>query len=113
MKAYYFRSKHPKLEIEFPTDGSKPPAKHPCTIQRSQVNVNTEEEDFIPETANTSVRPPSRNAHPARREHSKGVNAINSSLTRSLRNILLLHALPVSKNCAKRSRRGSKKPTMR
>ena len=77
MKAYYFLSKRPKFETEFLTDGSKPPANHARTIQKSQVNVDAKQEDFIPGTANTFVKIPSMNAQPTGREHLKKVGAIN------------------------------------
>jgi hypothetical protein len=89
MKGYYFLSKHPKFEIEFPTDGSKPPSKHACTIRRNQVNVDAIKEDIIPETANTFVRLPSRNAHPPGREQSKRVNAINFTVDKTTEKALV------------------------
>ena len=47
------------------------------TLTEIEVIVKAKEEHFIPETANIFVRMPSRNDHPAGREHSKRVDAIN------------------------------------
>lgn len=37
MKAYYFLSKHPKIEVKFPRDGSKPPPKNPSSIKKNKI----------------------------------------------------------------------------
>ena len=76
MKAYYFLSKHPKFEVEFPTDGSKPPPKHPNSIKKSTIPESLQDEVFNDES-NTFVRAPSRKDRPSGREVSKHAYAIN------------------------------------
>jgi hypothetical protein len=76
IKAYCFLLNHPKFEIEFPTDGSKPLSKHPHYIHKSQVNLDAKE-DLIHETSNTFVGMPSGSICPTWREHSNRVDAIN------------------------------------
>ena len=65
-KAYFFLSKHPKFEVEFPTDGSKPSPKLPNSIKKSS----------IPDSR-TFVRVPTQRDCPAGRDVSKHVDAIN------------------------------------
>ena len=35
MKAYHILSEHPKYEVKFPVDGSKPPSMHPNSIRKN------------------------------------------------------------------------------
>ena len=76
MKAYYFLSKHPKFEVEFPTDGSNPPPKHPNSIKKSTLPETLQDEVFN-DDSNTLVRAPSMKDHPSGREVSKHADAIN------------------------------------
>jgi hypothetical protein len=82
MKAYFFLSKHPKFEVEFPTDGSKPPPKHPNPIKKSSLHDSLQDPEEYNEESNTFVRAPTRKDRPAGREVSKRVDAINLILNK-------------------------------
>jgi len=71
MKAYHCLSQHPKFEVEFPVDSSKPPPKYPNSIQKSSVPESLE--DVLPgqDESNTFVKAPSWKEIPTGREQSK------------------------------------------
>ena len=73
MQAYKFLSEHPKFEVEFPRDGSKPPHKNPNSIRKS----NMPEDIAQPDESRTFLKMPSRKERPPGREMSKRVDAIN------------------------------------
>ena len=77
MTKYYFLSQHPKFEVEFPPDGSKPPPKHPNSIQKQSVPEVLEGTFNENEESNTFVKAPSQKERPSGRGKSKRVNAIN------------------------------------
>jgi hypothetical protein len=76
MKAYYFLSKHPKFEVEFPPDGSKPPLKHPSSIGKTNLLESLEDVTNHNEESNTFMRAPSMKERPAGTEQSKCIDAI-------------------------------------
>ena len=71
MKAYHFLSQHPKFEVEFPTDSSKPPPKHPNSIRKGNLPEALEDAFNDSEESNTFVKVPSRKDQPNGREKSK------------------------------------------
>jgi hypothetical protein len=73
MKSYHFLSKHPKFEVEFPTNGSKPPPKHPNSIRKADLPDNLSDTNPDPEATETFVRLPQKKDRPAGREYSKRV----------------------------------------
>ncbi len=73
MQAYKFLSEHPKFEVEFPRDGSKPPHKNPNSIRKS----NMPEDIAQPDESRTFLKLPSRKERPPGREMSKRVDTIN------------------------------------
>ena len=60
MKSYHFVSKHPKFEEEFPTDGSKPPPKHPNSIQKADLPDHLSDTNLDPDFNETFVRAPNK-----------------------------------------------------
>jgi hypothetical protein len=106
MKTYYFLSQHPKFEVEFPPDGSRPPPKHPNSIQRQSAPVVLEDTFNENEDSNTFVKAPSRKERPSGREQSKRVMMPStSSWTRYQRRLLIqTRILLHSKICGSRSR---------
>jgi hypothetical protein len=75
MQAYKFLSEHPKFEVEFPPDGSKPPHKNPHSIRKSNLSEDLAEAIAQPDESRTKL--PSRKERPPGREMSKRVDAIN------------------------------------
>ena len=73
MKTYHFLLKHPKFEVEFPRDGSKPPPKHNISIRKNSLLLK---DNVHVGDSNIFVRHPTRSERPAGQEHSKPVDAI-------------------------------------
>ncbi len=69
-KTYYFLSQQPKFEVKFPPDGSKPPTKHPNSIQRQSAPRVLEDTFNENEDSNTFVRALSQKERPSGREQS-------------------------------------------
>lgn len=77
MKVYHFLSQHPKFEIEFPPDGSRPPPKHPNSIRKGTAHESTGDTEQNLDESKTFLKLPSRKERPAGREATKRVDAIN------------------------------------
>ena len=77
MKSFHFLSKHPKFEVEFPTDRSKPPTKHPNSFRCADTLDKVSDTNFDREASESFVRLPKSKERPAVREYSKRVDAIN------------------------------------
>ena len=77
MKAYHFLSQHPKFEVEFLTDGSKPPPKHPNSIRKGSAPDALDDAAKNLNESKTFIKLPSKKECPSGREQSKRVNAIN------------------------------------
>ena len=56
MTAYYFQSKHPKFKVEFPTDASKSPPKHPNSIRKNSLFASLEDVTNHNEELNTFMK---------------------------------------------------------
>jgi len=56
MKSFHFLSKHPKFEVEFPTNRSKPPTKHPNSVRCADPLDNLSNTNFDPETSESFMR---------------------------------------------------------
>ena len=77
MPTYKFLSEHPKFEVEFPPDGSKPPAKHSNSIRKSNMPEDLADALDVSDESKTFLKLPSRKERPPGREKSKRVDAIN------------------------------------
>ena len=77
MKTYLFLSQHPKFEVDFPVDGSKPPPKHPNSIRKQSAPDSLADLTEKADESNTFIRLPTRNDRPSGKEKSKRVDAIN------------------------------------
>lgn len=77
MKSYHFLSKHPKFEVEFPPDGSKPPPKHPNSMQKADLSDHLSNTILDSDFNEMFVRSPNKKERPAGREYSNRVDEIN------------------------------------
>jgi hypothetical protein len=50
LKSYHFLSKHPKFEVEFPTDRWKPPPKHPNSVQKADLPDHLSDTNLDPDS---------------------------------------------------------------
>jgi hypothetical protein len=60
MKSFHFLSKHPKFEVKFPTNGSKPPIKHPNSFRCADTLDNVSDTNFNHEASESFVQLPKR-----------------------------------------------------
>ena len=74
---FHLLSQHPKFEVEFLVDGSRPPHRHPNSIRKTSVLDSLEVLVDKPDKSTTFVRLPTRKESPTGREKSNQVDAIN------------------------------------
>ena len=91
MKAYFFLTKHPKFEVEFPVDGSKPLPKHPYPIRKNNILDTQVDLSFDPENGSTFVGTPGKKERPVGREQLKHVDAINLIMYKVSQKATVMH----------------------
>jgi len=67
MEAYHFLNQHPKFEVEFLTEGSKPLPKHPNSIRKGSATEALHDTVQNLDESKTFMKMPSREEHPSGR----------------------------------------------